>query len=41
MSRREVEALLDALLGRPWRGWDAGLSHLLDLAVRHDEDAAR
>jgi hypothetical protein len=33
MTRREVEDLLDALLGPRWRRWDGGLSLLLDEAV--------
>ena len=37
MSRADVEALLDAILGRPWRSWHAALSLLLDQAVLEEE----
>jgi hypothetical protein len=41
MSRAQVEALLDELLGGwPWRSWDTSLSLALDAALGAEEAAA-
>lgn len=39
VNRAEVERMLDAILGRPWRSWSAALSLLIDMAVLEEEAA--